>query len=620
MKNTICQKLLLSISCCAGVLLSLRFNLLGIIVSVLIFGFALFCIFSNKCVFCTQPSKGTFVLSAVVFIITGVGFYEQLHYSSALHSIFAKFHIDLEVALPLLTILCIAIALPFFARFFDMVYRYAIARTKENHPEDFEQLKKLKTDLLSFKRTFIVLFILILVALSAIIRADYFFRDDLARVVLGYKGWDDFGRFGSNALSSVIHAGTYLTDVSPLPQIISAAILAVSAILLVYVFKNTDRLRKTDIAAAIPMILSPFVLQCVSYKYDSPYMALAIFFGILPFLFWNNCQALFFAVSVISTVSMCLFYQSASGIYIVLAILLLLREWNVKENGLKPLFKKTGVSVLGYALGIIVFKVFLLPMASSSYRETATLPLNNLLSGMFNNVVAYYKTVLHCLKLEWTLIIAAIFILFPLYMAKKSKQNKLLSFGLSSVLLVLASFMSYGVYLILEDPSFEFRSLIGFGVLTSAVLLMNSDFEKKFNCSSLAALALSVMLFSFSFTYGNALNAHSKYVDEKFTKLSQDICEIEGIDNYSNIAICFDGEIGSAKSLKNMPSNYQNLRNMIINDRWEHLKFIHYYGFDNMSLCEKQDLPENLLFETVNDNLWYTIKVCDNYILVTVKP
>lgn len=39
------------------------------------------------------------------------------------------------------------------------------------------------------------------------------------------------------------------------------------------------------IAAVVPLGLSPWFLECFSYKFDSPYMALSVLASVIPFIF-----------------------------------------------------------------------------------------------------------------------------------------------------------------------------------------------------------------------------------------------------------------------------------------------------------------------------------------------
>ena len=122
------------------------------------------------------------------------------------------------------------------------------------------------------------------VAIIAIIWANYSYIDDLGRVASGYKGWDAFSRHISEILSKYIHASNYLADILPLPQFLAAHILTISSIAMIHVLSGRLEISVLEMIAALPLGISPYFLECLSYKYDSPYMALSILVSALPLL------------------------------------------------------------------------------------------------------------------------------------------------------------------------------------------------------------------------------------------------------------------------------------------------------------------------------------------------
>lgn len=115
-----------------------------------------------------------------------------------------------------------------------------------------------------------------LVALSAVLRADFFYYDDIQRACWGWPGWG-FSRHVSNGLSKVLHAGSYLTDVSPFPQLLAILIISLSSVLCIFFLTGKKEVSLWQLIAAVPVGLSPYFLECLSYKFDAPYMALSVF-------------------------------------------------------------------------------------------------------------------------------------------------------------------------------------------------------------------------------------------------------------------------------------------------------------------------------------------------------
>ena len=66
------------------------------------------------------------------------------------------------------------------------------------------------------KKPFLALLAIYLIGISAILRANFNYIDDMGRVYSGYKGWGNFSRHTNMVLSGLLHADNYLTDISPL--------------------------------------------------------------------------------------------------------------------------------------------------------------------------------------------------------------------------------------------------------------------------------------------------------------------------------------------------------------------------------------------------------------------
>ncbi len=63
----------------------------------------------------------------------------------------------------------------------------------------------------------------------------------MARVALGFKKWDHFSRYTTTFLSSFMHVGNYLTDISPLTQMVATFELAIAGVIALYVsFRDED--------------------------------------------------------------------------------------------------------------------------------------------------------------------------------------------------------------------------------------------------------------------------------------------------------------------------------------------------------------------------------------------
>ena len=88
---------------------------------------------------------------------------------------------------------------------------------------------------ISAPKSVLLLTAFFILGISAVLRANFNYIDDMARVAEGYIGWGNFSRFTSNGLTALLHLDGYITDISPLTQCIAAFILSVSGVILLYV-------------------------------------------------------------------------------------------------------------------------------------------------------------------------------------------------------------------------------------------------------------------------------------------------------------------------------------------------------------------------------------------------
>ena len=125
-------------------------------------------------------------------------------------------------------------------------------------------------------KALLILFAVSVVGISAILRANFYYMDDSPRAALGYKQWDYFSRYLSTALATLVHGGDYLVDAAPLPQMLAMLIMAVSGILMGYIFCERTTFSGWELAVLSILGLNPYFLGCVSFRFDAPYMAFSV--------------------------------------------------------------------------------------------------------------------------------------------------------------------------------------------------------------------------------------------------------------------------------------------------------------------------------------------------------
>lgn len=483
-------------------------------------------------------------------------------------------------------------------------------------------LQKIQEKYSYLKKPFFILTVIYCLAFYPIARANFNYIDDLARVNTGARGWSNFSRFVSEYLSVFIHSSRYLTDISPLPQLIAIFLLVLSSLIILHLFKNGKKITLINMISVIPLALSPYFLECLSYKFDSPYMALSIFASVFPFLFYgkeNKKKLTFSFVTFLGTLVMCTTYQAASGIIPLMALFLSFQFWKEKEG--KEAIKLLGLSAISYLLGLITFKLFIM-IPADTYVSSSFLPIKELIPGFFGNLKTYYGYVRSDFRKSCLLLIGLMTICFIFIQVKQSKQKKVLSILVSIMLLAFSGLLVFGLYPGLVKPLFLPRAMYGFGILL-ALLGVNSTNSEKLYFPKLIVLGLCWFLFTFSFTYGNALSEQKRYIDFRVQSV---VNELNNLTQNTSKTIQLNGTIGKAPAIEHMPQGYQNILHRLITQSfgsvwmWDIYYFVHYFKLNNVLVISDENavIPDNL--EVLKDTMYYTIEVNDqDYILITLK-
>ena len=463
-----------------------------------------------------------------------------------------------------------------------------------------------------------------LLGILAIIRADFSYMDDIWHSVNGGRAWYNWSRYVTMLLTYIIHPEIRITDNSPLPQLLTVVILACSSVLLVYITGNR-KITTVRLLASIPLGLSPYFLECLSYKFDAPYMALSVISGIIPFLFIARKKAFIFC-SVIALLIMCMTYQAASGIYLLIVILLCFQDWNNRSKSNKEIMSFLCTAALAFCIAMLIFKIFIMRTVGT-YVSNEMYTASQLISGILNNIKNYVIIINGDLGVIWKAGIALVVLFFITKSIVQSSQKKLYSFLMSVAVIGILFILSYGIYLLLARPLFTPRGMLGFGAFLSIICIyVVSNYKKT---AIIAVLALNWCFFVFAFSYGNALADQKRYAEFRVTLLLHDLSSIQFNRNIEDTSIQLQNSIGFAPTVKNISKNYPVIEKLV------HIRLgmetdMHYNGvyfrihFDyncktNISWMEGYTDYRTLDLPVVIDSYYHTIQSDGERVLVTLK-
>lgn len=468
---------------------------------------------------------------------------------------------------------------------------------------------------MSDKKLFAGLMAVYLVALYPMLRISYNYNDDLGRMMYGYA---DFGYFRhvSDLLSHIVHSGEYLNDIAPLPQLLAAAALVLASVILVKQMGEGSTL--WSLAAVIPLGLNPYFLSCLSYKFDSPYMALSVLASVAPLCFREKKRAVYLGSITACMLVVCMTYQAASGIFPMCVLFLVYRMW-CRGESLKEIGKFAAASAAAYLAGVGFFAMFIM------------VPVNNYVSnsmGTVERIAENYRTFftlfISDFKAYWLFLLGALVLWFIAASVGESKHKKSLTLCTAVVVVCLMFLLSFGLYPALSKPLTAPRAMFGVGTFAALLALGNPAMGKERFVTRTLAVCLAWAFVTFSCSYGNALASQNKYAEFRIQEVVQSLANLEEFKAEDSKTVHVEGNIGFARAIQNSPEN----------ELLERMVPLHFYGpgvvWGIRELVDSYDLGarEAIYYdseepyqnwEMLHDNIYHTIYGKGNAFVVELK-
>lgn len=432
----------------------------------------------------------------------------------------------------------------------------------------------------SSTQAFLCLFLINFFACFALLRDNVNYIDDIGRTAFGYKGWGNFSRFSSSGLAHVIHADSYLSDISPIPQLIALILISIAGIILIKAIAQSERISFLQIIAVLPLGLSPYFLECLSYKFDSPYMALSVLAAVLPFVVKERIW--FMGAAFLSALLICTTYQASCGIFPMMLCFVCFIKLISKESPRKLILYFL-FGLIGFLVGLVFFKLFVM-VPANAYVSNQMFPIGDIFGGVIRNLKRYFGLLDSDSRALWRVCFFVFLCLFVFVSTWNSKINKFLSFLLSLCVLIAGGFFIFGFYAVLTKPLTAPRAMYGIGAFI-AILSVYLVSSKDFYIGKLTSLIFVWSLFVFASTYGNALVAQKNFQEFRRHLVLNEINQLA--DPGKQLKLYVTGTVGHAPILKRAIQKYPILGRLVpITFRsswfWGTEELLQYYGLKDV--------------------------------------
>jgi hypothetical protein len=455
--------------------------------------------------------------------------------------------------------------------------------------------------------------------------------DDMGRSVGGYASWAKTGRPLAELLIALTNLGYPATAAQISSQLIAVVFLALSGLVVASLFN----IRSKALAAlcAAPLTAHPYFLENMSYIFDAPSMAAALFCSVLavfipatslrdtplPNPTWRS--------GIPATLLMfcsLLLYQPAVNVVFVMGTFAvacaLFRSRPKRAVRLALLFASAGITAVG-SYWALFGRWASLEMHYPSPRTAAIHVLLNYWSRVWadwssNGILFVFLSV----------IIAGLFIVF--WRAARSNSSAALT-STAALMVVLAVFLQHGLLIFI---SYEWpfpRTYVSFGTILALVALTVASMSEKFKNKqfylliNMPSMATYYVLFVIASSTGSAMTAQRWFEFGLVMQIAQDVTTMNGGRSPQDVR--FVGTAPVSPVMTNTIRKFPVIKRIVVNAMsndwiWGHILVQYYTG-----LWWPQD--SRPMDSTITDNKqpslvrpWYTIFVFGDRIVVQFRP
>jgi hypothetical protein len=463
-----------------------------------------------------------------------------------------------------------------------------------------------------------------------------YYIDDLIRSIQGNTDWIYNGRLFSEYLMKSLYFGNKMVDISPLPQLIAVGLTAITIALLANKYCKSNIY--LGVLIFLPLWISPFYLQNISYKYDAGLMAMSTLSAIAPFIFIANGNYKLFVFSSASVFSTLNFYQPAINIFsifIVIDFLYLANKGNY-DNALKRTFIfVAALLVANIVYTLTISRIFVQGDYSLNHSEAAT--LKDLIPTLLQNVNSFYSLIRMSLPKSFLVVLipsVLIFLFTLILMLVKKKNGSLLKKSIINIAIasspIIILFFIIGPMLVLKNPTLAPRTLVGFSALLCSLFFLTSWIPNKYKSLAFLTIILpTVYMFEISFAYYNAMRNQNRYEEIIISNIAYDLKSSDTIDKNQ---ILFNGRVKLSPENRLAVETYPLLdllipRNLNFSEFWGAIQLKHYdihldYTKPNtlkeneLEICNHPIIKKGIYYNIYDSDLGiifdFNKKTCDN--------
>lgn len=378
---------------------------------------------------------------------------------------------------------------------------------------------------LSLKERFFIFLSLLFLYVLPLILKDVLYYDDNNRVLHGHAYWDVDGRPLTDLVMYLLNFNIgNIGNISPLPLLLSVLSLAG---VFTYISEkiNMDK-TITNILPILLFVINPFFLQNLSYQYDCIGMSLGISFALLAYFYDSQNKKMFIVPSLFIAASFA-FYQPCANIFLALFFADILVKFKIKENYLKNVL----LYGLRYLLGVLIYYIVQFYIVPVSPTRTEIIHISQFWSSLivsWEKLSEFITPLLHSSLLMFFILFSfCMLILLGARICSAIKNKSTVEFFLLLTVPIGLFLSMWGPLLLLKELLFNPREFPSLGVMFFAGILSLYSIDKRQWIFRIVSILLTLVLFSFSYQYANALKYQRDYDNRIFSWISYDLSKLD---------------------------------------------------------------------------------------------
>lgn len=422
---------------------------------------------------------------------------------------------------------------------------------------------------------FIFLLLFSFIYVFPLLISNVYYADDVTRAINGHY-WDYDNRLISNAIMKTLSFNQKIKDFFPYTTIFSGLIFSLCGYLVSRILDlETNRTLKIS---SLLLLTSPFMIENLAFRYDSPFMAISVTAAILPFYGKLIESKTKFIISlIIAVLVIFLTYQASISIFIIMVLLIAVK--NLYVDDLKKALFVFISAILAVIAGFIIYKFLLYITDSPSVGRDKFVFFSEDFVRIFNyNVTSVYNLVNQIFNPHYLFGIICTFLAFVYGIYNLFKQNIKTYNKLFIVLfLFLIPIIVPLPLIVLENTYINPRVMLGFPFIIYGMLFLINKYSQKL--TTYISLYFVVIAFPLMSSFGNLLRDQDQFQ----SSIVNDVISKTDL-NGKNLII--DGQVPWTNQSENLISGYEFINYL-------HTKFL---GNQNFGLEEFFVLKSNNLY------------------------